>query len=88
MTIQHEDQKVKSQNHRWLTLYPQDVPILMQTKYSVHIIVFEVVTSYDDIFPPCIFLNGLILNTEFYIESMVEIALSCIDKVPAGRPNV
>ena len=36
----------------------------MKTEHPVHIIVFRVVTSDDDVIPPFIFLLDLRLNTE------------------------
>ena len=41
----YQDEMVNLQNTLWLSLSPQDVPIVMKTKHPIHIMVFEVVTS-------------------------------------------
>ena len=48
----YQDQMVISQNNHQLALSPQDVPLVMNTKYPVHIMVFGVVTSSGDVIPP------------------------------------
>ena len=42
--------------------------ILMKTKHPVHIIVFGVVTSDDDVMPTFILPHGFTINTEAYIK--------------------
>ena len=56
---------VNSQNN--CCSVPQDLPIVMKTKHSVHIALFGVVTSDSDIIPPLIFPRGLRLKTEMVV---------------------
>ena len=72
-------QVVNSQNSQWLSLFPQDVLILIKIKHPVHIMVFEVITSDGDFISPFIFSHGLTLNTEVYIKCLKEIVLSWIE---------
>ena len=57
-------------------LYQQDEAIVMKTKYSVHIIVFGVVTSDGDIVAPFISPHDLRFNTEFNIKCLEELMLT------------
>ena len=60
----------------------------MKNKHSVHIIVFEVVSSDGDVMPPLIFLPGLTPYTEAYLKCLEEVVLPWIEIVVAGRPYV
>ena len=40
-----QNQIMNSQNNLWLILYLKDTPLVMKTKYPVHIMTFGVVTS-------------------------------------------
>ena len=62
-----QDQMVNSQNNHWLAPSPQDVLVLIKTKYPVHM-VFKMVTSNGDIIPPFIFPSSLRLNTDANIK--------------------
>ena len=48
---------------------------IMETKRRVHIMVFGVVTSEENIMSPSIFPHGLRLNTENYITYLKEVVL-------------
>ena len=52
-----QDQMGHWQNNYWLASSLLDVVVKMKTKYSVYILVFEVITSDGDIMPPFIFLH-------------------------------
>ena len=52
-----------------------DVPIGTKTKCPVHIMMFGLVTSDNDIMSPFIFPNGLRLNMEAYIKYLEEVML-------------
>ena len=84
----YSDQMINSQNNRWLYLTPQDLLILMKTKHWVHIIVFGVITSDNDVIPPFIFPNGLRLNIKAYIKCLEEVMVSCIKRVTGGRSYI
>ena len=75
-----EDQITNSQNNHWFALSPQDVPIVMKSKHPVHIKVFGVVTSNDDIMP----------RTQHRGQHQVlgEDSAGLDQDPPAGRPHV
>ena len=54
-----QDQMVNPQDNCWLALSPQDVQIVMKSKYPVNIMMFGVVTSNSDVMPPIIFPHCL-----------------------------
>lgn len=83
-----QDQKINSQNNRWLAVSPKDVPRVMQTKFPVTIMVFGVVSSEGDVMPPHFFPEGLRLDTDGYIRVLTEVVKPWIDRVAAGRPYV
>ena len=83
-----QDQKINSQNNRWLAVSPKDVPRVMQTKFPATIMVFGVVSSEGDVMPPHFFADGLRLNTEGYIQVLSEVVKPWIDRVARGRPYV
>uniref|UniRef100_A0A182STD9 DDE-1 domain-containing protein n=1 Tax=Anopheles maculatus TaxID=74869 RepID=A0A182STD9_9DIPT len=57
-----QDQKVNTQNNRWLAYCPADVPRVPQTKFPQTVIVFSCVSSEGDVMPPNFFEQGLRLN--------------------------
>ena len=61
-----------------------DVPIVMEAKHPVHIIVFGSVTRYSDVMPALTFSHCLRLNTNVNIKYQEELALSRIEGVAAG----
>ena len=69
-------------------LSPQDVVMVMKTKYSVHIMVFGVVTSDSDVMLTFIFPHGLRHNTKAYIKCLEEVQLPWIDSVATGRSYI
>ena len=71
----YQDQMVNSQNNFSLALSSQDVLILLNTKYQVHIMVCGVVMSNSDVMPPFIFLHDLRLNMEDYTKCLEEVVL-------------
>ena len=75
-----KDQIVNSQNNCWLALSPQDVQIL-KTKYSVHIIMFRMVTSDGVVMHLFISPHGLNLN----MKCLMKLVLTWIKGVAAGR---
>ena len=68
-----------------LCLY-KNVPILMKSKQSIHIMVFGVVTCNGDIMPPFIFPHDHTLNMEVYIKNLKEVVLPWIKRVAAAKP--
>ena len=63
--------------------------MLMKAKYPIHIMMFVVVTTYDDFTPPFIFLRGLRLNTntKVFIKCLEDIELTWIERVATVRLN-
>ena len=76
-----QDQIVNSQYNYWLTLFPQNVLILMKTKQPVHIMEFGVPATDGDVMPSYIFPCGSRLKTEAYIKCLEEVVLSWIERV-------
>ena len=62
--------------------------ILMKTKHSVHIMMFRVFTSNDDVIPSSIVPHGFTLNTESYFKCLYKVVLSCTERVASRRPYV
>ena len=83
-----DDQMDNSQINHWLALSQQNIPIVIKTKYPVHIMVFGVVTSNGDVMLSFIFLHGFILKMAAYTKCLEEVMLLWIKKVAAGRPYV
>jgi hypothetical protein len=48
----NQDQKVNSQNNRWLCQDPKEVPIIMKIKFPAHVMVLGVVSNEGDVMPP------------------------------------
>ena len=84
----HQDQMVNSQNNLWFALLTQSVPISMKIKHPVCIMVFEIVTSDNDIMAPFNFSRGRRLNIKVYVKCLKEVVQPWIKKVAARRPYI
>ena len=83
-----QDQKVNKQNDRWLCEVPEEVPIVMSTKFPAAVMVLGVVSNEGDIMPPHFFERGLRVNAEVYIDVMRDVVKPWMDEVAGGRPYV
>ena len=79
--------QINSQNNRWLSASPKDVPKVMQTKVPATIMFFDVVGSEGDVMPHYFFSECPRLDTDGYIRVLRELVKPCIDQVAAGRPQ-
>ena len=83
-----QDQVVNSRNNRWLCDDPEEVPIVMKTKFPATVMVLGVVSNEGDVMPPHVFPHGLRVNTEAYLDVMVTVVKPWMDGVAAGRPYI
>ena len=77
---------MNSMNNYLLALSPQDVLILMKTKYPVNVLGFGVVISAGDMMSPFIFPHSFWFNIKVYSKFLEEIVLPLIERVVAERP--
>lgn len=70
-----QDQKINNQNNRWLAQCPSEVPVVMQTKFPTHVVVFGVISLVGDLMPPHIFPQGLRVNSDVYIDVLSTVVL-------------
>lgn len=78
------DQKITSQDNRWLAVSPKEVPRVMHTKFKPTIMAFLVISSGDDVVPP-FFPEGLGLHTNGYTCVLGEAVQLWIHKMAAGK---
>lgn len=83
-----QDQAHNKQNNRWLALSPEDVPVVMKTKFPAHIMVLGVVSSDGHVMPPYFFTEGLKVNQKVYQDVLTAVVKPWIEEVSAGRPYV
>ena len=81
-----QDMKPNQQNNRWLSASPEEVPIVMHWKHSVHVMVLSVVSSDGDVMEPVFIPDGLHLGANGYVRLLDEHVKSWIDMVADGRP--
>ena len=61
--------------------------ILIKTKHPIHIMMFRVVTSNDNVMTPFIFPHDVTLKPQAYIKYLEKVVLSWIKREGAGRPS-
>uniref|UniRef100_A0A4Y0BF18 Tc1-like transposase DDE domain-containing protein n=1 Tax=Anopheles funestus TaxID=62324 RepID=A0A4Y0BF18_ANOFN len=83
-----QDQKVNTQNNRWLAYCAADVPRVPQTKFPQTVMVFSCVSSEGDVMPPHFFEQGLRQNADGYISMLDTFVKPWITRVANGRPYV
>ncbi len=83
-----QDQKVNTQNHRWLASDPNEVPVVSRTKFPVHVMVLGVVSSDGDVMPPHVFEQGLKINAEVYVHVLDTVVKPWMERVARGRKYV
>ena len=83
-----QDQKLSTENNRWLAYSPKDIPRVMQTKFSKTAIVFGWVICEGDEMPTHFFREGLRLNSNTYVELLIIVVMPWIIRVANGRPYV
>jgi inhibitor of nuclear factor kappa-B kinase subunit alpha len=83
-----QDQKINRRNDRWICRDPEDVPIVMHTKFPASIMVLGVVSSDGDVMPPHFFETGLRLNADKYIDVLATVVKPWMDAKANGRDYV
>ena len=68
-----QDQKINSQNNRWLSVSPKDVPRVIQMKFPGTSMVFGAVSSEGDVMLPYFSPEACKLNTDGYICILSEV---------------
>ena len=63
-----QDQAHNRQNHRWISMCPNDKPRVMKIKFPNTVMVFGVISFDEDVMPPHIFETGLRVDTEIYLQ--------------------
>ena len=81
-----QDMKPNQQNNRWLSASPEEVPIVMHSKYPVHVMVLGVVSSDGDVMEPVLIPDGLYLGANSYVTLLDEHVKPWMDMVANGRP--
>jgi transposase len=80
-----QDQKVNRQNDRWLCSEPDEVPIVMATKFPATIMVLSVISNEGDVMPPHFFQKGQRVDAEAYIHVLRTVVEPWMRQVAAGR---
>jgi hypothetical protein len=83
-----QDQKVNSRNNKWLCDDPSEVPIVIQMKFPVTVMVQGVVSNKGDMMPPHVFKASLRVNTDVYIDVLTNVVKPWMDGVAAERPFI
>ena len=83
-----QDQKVNRKNDRWLCSDPEEVPIVMATKFPATVMVLGVVSNKGDVMPPHVFEAGLKVNTEVYLNVLATVVKPWMDGIAGGSPYV
>ena len=83
-----QDQKVNVRNDRWLCSDPEEVPIVMSTKFPATVMVLGVISNEGDVMPPFFFEAGLRVNAEAYISAMDSHVKPWIESIAGDRHYV
>ena len=83
-----QDQLFNRQNDRFITNNPDEVPIVISTKFSASVMVLGVVLSEGDVMPPHFFDEGLRIAAKDYIQVLETIVKPWMDQVANGREYV
>ena len=83
-----QDQKVNSQNDRWLCRDPEEVPIVMCSKFPATVMVLGVMSNEGDVMPPHFFKKGESVTSEVYINIMRTVVKPWMDQIAGDRHYV
>ena len=83
-----QDMKNNRQNDRWLAESPDEVPVVMHSKYPAHVMVLGVISNEGDIMEPVFIPDGLRLNAKEYVGLLEQHVKPWMDTVANGRPYV
>lgn len=76
-------QKSNAKNDRYLPDAPSEVPIIMQVRFSVHMMVLGVSSSEGNVTPPHIFEKTIQVNTAVYLKVLKDV----VNRGEAGSPT-
>ena len=77
-----------TQNDRYITDNPEEVPIVMHTKFPTSVMLLGVVSSDGDVMPPHFFPAGLRVGAKDYIEVLETVVKPWMDGIAQGQPYV
>ena len=83
-----QNMKTNQKNNRWLSASPEEVPIVMHSKYPVHIMVLGIISSDGDIMEPVFIPNGLHLGANSYVKLLDKHIKPWMDMVANERPYI
>ena len=83
-----QDQKVNRRNDRWICKSPEEVPVIMKTKFPITIMVLGVVSSEGEVMPPHFFEPGVRLNADSYVDVLTNVVKPWMDEKANGRDYV
>ena len=72
----------------WLNASHEEVPIVMHSKYSVHVMVLGIVSSDGDVMEPVFIPDGLHLGVNSYVRLLDKRVKPWMDMVVNGRLHV
>ncbi len=79
----------ENENDRWLAYDPEDVPIVMKTKFPSSIMVLGVISSKGgDVMPPHFFGTKETVTKEVYLRVLEDVIVPWMEEVSAGEPYV
>ena len=80
--------KLNQQKNRWLSASPEEVPIIIHSKYPVHIIVLSIVSSDEDIMESVFIPDSLYLGANSYVMLLDEHIKPWMDMMANERPYI
>ena len=81
-----QDMKPNRQNNRWLSASLEEVPIVMHSKYPVHVMMLGIISSDGDVMEPVFIPDSIHLGVNSYMRLLDEHVKPWMDMVANGRP--
>ena len=78
--------KPNQQNNRWLSASPEEVPIVLHSKYPVHMVLS--ISSGGDVMEPVFIPDGLYLGANSYVGLLDKYVKPWMNMVANGRPYI
>jgi hypothetical protein len=75
-------------NNTWLAQEPEDMPVVLRTKFSASVHVLGVVWSEGDVMPPHFLTKGQTVTKEVYLDVLQKKFHPWVNKVTDGKPYV
>jgi transposase len=80
-----QEQKVNSQNDRWLCSEPEEVPVVMTPKFPATVMVLGVISSDGDVMPPHFFEKGQRITAEVYVDVLSTVVEPWMRQIAGDR---